>query len=119
MPTRGVRWRVWFDDQAPFSDLDGPPQEVPARGVQVIAQADPATGRFLLSRHDYYWWQGGRWWAGDSFGLWDYLCQPGWKRVLFGRSVPGERWNELMVAAEDDPDLPARSARDLREGWAP
>lgn len=108
-------WKVWYGDGTVHSDDDGPPDQTPALGVQVVAQADEKTGRLLLSGRDYYWWQDGRWWAGDLFGAWDYLARPGWKRLLFGRMIDDDRWNAVLGMALADPDLPDKSAADKRE----
>lgn len=110
-----LAWRIWYDDLTVYDSAVSGPDQAPALGVQAIAVADATVGRLILSRYDYYWWDAGRWWGGDLFGLWDYLARPGWKRILFGRSLSNEQFSEVMARALGDPELPAKSAWDERE----
>lgn len=107
-------WRIYYDDGTTYT---GPPELAPKLGVQVIAQVDHDHGRHLL--HDptlgYWWWIGDRWYIGDVFGLWDHLAQPGFKIVLFGRSIERERHQAILHLAANDPDLPACP----KTGWQP
>lgn len=112
-------WRVYYSDGSTYSDADGPIQDAPALGVQAIVQRDPnphGTGRFVVHGGgqrpnrvpiDYYCWDDSQGiWAGtDLFGLWDYLQRPGWKRVLFGRTIADETYQRIIMAAGDDPDF--------------
>lgn len=111
----GVSWRVYYGDGASYSDADGPPWDAPCVNTQAVAMVDDRVGRFILSHYDYYWWEAdqGRWYGGDQFGLWDYLTRPGWRKVLFGRSLANDRFDAVMRRALEDPDLPAKS------GWSP
>jgi hypothetical protein len=105
-------WRVYYGDGSTF---DGDPSEAPALNVQAIAVADPVVGRFVWSARDFYWWEHDQWFGGDLFGVFDYLQRPGWKRVLFGRSIPRATFEAVMKRALEDEDLPAKSAWDDRE----
>lgn len=109
-----MRWRVYYSDGATFSEDDGEPEEAPARGVVAIACWDREHGRQVIAEFDFYWWSGDPdccWYGGDVFGLWDHLSGPGWKRVLFGRSVPTARFREVMGRATSDPGLPVKTGR--------
>lgn len=106
-----ICWRIYYDDLPPFDNSTGPPEDSPALGVQVIVQPHAQAGRELLRLSDYYWWEAGRWWRGDIFGLWDYLQRPGWKVVRFGRTIETERHEAIYQMAKADPDFPPKSAR--------
>jgi len=110
-----LAWRIHYGDGATWDDQSGPLQDAPATNVQAIAVADPTVGRFIWSQRDFYWWDAGQWFGGDIFGLWDYLARPGWRKVLFGRSLVRADFEQVMNAALADPDLPAKSAWDDRE----
>jgi hypothetical protein len=115
-----MRWRVYYGDGSTFSDEDGTIEMTPALNVQAIVQSDPdphGTGRHVIHGGgqrpnrvpiDYYWWDPGRgmWVGGDLFGLWDYLTRPGWRKVLFGRTIPDQDYQAIIVRAGDDPDFP-------------
>lgn len=105
-----LQWRIYYGDDTTYSNQDGSPEATPKRDVQVIVQVDSEVGRVLLHRFDFYWWQDGQWYGGDYFGLVDYLIQPGWKIVLFGRSVPNSDYRALVTAASTDSDFPRKSA---------
>jgi hypothetical protein len=109
-----MRWRIYYDDGSTFSDEDGGPDEAPALGVQIITVADSSldpdnTGRRVWDGRDYYWWTDSEWVGGDLFGFYDYLARPGWKRVLFGRTIPARTYIEVRRRALSDPDFPRYS----------
>jgi hypothetical protein len=108
-------WRVYYGDGSTWSDEDGDPSQAPALNVQAVAVADPTVGRFIYSQRDFYWYDDNQWYGADHFGLWDYLSRPGWKRVLFGRSLPRAEFEAVMKRAIEDPGLPDKSAWDERE----
>ena len=115
-----LEWRIYYGDGSTFSNEDGEPQFAPAMNVQVIVVKDTAdtinnVGRRLWFGRDYYWWDDGEWIGGDHFGLYDYLQRPGWRRVLFGRSVPARRFIETRRKALADPDFPAYSGSEVVE----
>jgi hypothetical protein len=103
-------WRIWYDNGSSFSDEDGPPELAPGRGVICIVQDAERTGRVKLSGADYYIWKEGQWFRADLFGLWDYLVEPGHKKVVFGRTVARHLYNQILRQAEADDRFPRRSA---------
>ena len=106
-----AEWRVYYGSGASFDSTQGPPETAPCVDVQAIVQADPSVGRHVLTRFDFYWRDRNEWFGGDLFGLWDYLARPGLKIVKFGRALPNDRYQEIMRRANNDPDLPRKSAR--------
>jgi len=114
-----LSWRIYYTSGSTY---DGAPEDAPERGVQCIVHDAAETGRTILSRFDFYCWHPDRaipWDGHDIFGLWDYLAAPGWKRVIFGESIPNEDFAAIHEQAEQDPDFPARSAHQPgeRRGW--
>jgi hypothetical protein len=110
-----VAWRIYYGDGTTFDDLDGTPADAPALNVQVIVvrDRDPNSqlGRYPVHRFDYYWWDDPDWYGGDLFGLFDYLARPGWKRVMFGRTIGNAEHQAIIDRALADPDLIRRSRR--------
>lgn len=108
-----MKWAVYYDDGSRVTD-ENPIGEVPPRGVIAIAQEDSTVGRIVVTKKDYYWFESnnGDWYGGDLFGLWDYLCRPGMKRVLFGRSIPRDEYEAIVHEATHDDYLPQKTARD-------
>jgi len=104
-----MEWKVYFGDGSTYSDEDGPIEEIPKRDCQVIAKKDEETGFYVLSGRDYYWYDE-EWYHGDKFGLYDYLIRPGFKLVLFGRTLSNQEFSDILQRARDDPDLPNKSA---------
>jgi hypothetical protein len=108
-----MRWRVYYGDGSiydPGSAYEAPPQD-----VQMIANADRDNGWSLIRCVDYYWYYEDidEWNGGEIFGLFDYLLQPGPKRVLFGRNTTNVNFNQILQRALNDPDIPQKS------GWYP
>lgn len=110
-----LRWRIYYGDGTTFDVRDGHAFDAPARNVQMIAVADPDHGWYLCRSDDYYWWlpQTDTWQGGDKFGLFDYLIEPGPKRVLFGRTIGNAQFNAIFDRAMNDPEIPQKS------GWQP
>lgn len=94
---------------------------VPTSNVQVIIQSSKEHGWQAMSDSHYYIWRFGRWWTVDmqGFGLFEYLLEPGWKKVLFGRTLPTEEYQKIIQQAMSDPDMPPKTGGPKRERkWA-
>lgn len=107
-----LQWRIWYGDGTTFSSAEGSPYYAPRQNVQVIAGADPLVGRYMAAARDAYWWDisAQRWFGGDRWGEWDYMCQLGPRVVLYGRTVSDDAYNACIAAALADPDFPKKSA---------
>ena len=111
-------WRIYYGDGTTFDSTQGA-DNAPALNVQAIVQRDPSphgVGRFVIhgggqrpnrAPIDYYCYDSeqGIWQGCDFFGLWDYLARPGWKKVLFGRTVRDEVYQRIITAAGEDKDF--------------
>jgi len=100
-----MRWCIFYDGGATFSDSNGSPFEAPARGVLVIVVADQNHRWRTVCGKDFYVWDNrGKvegWWCVDHFGLYDYLIEPGAKRVLFGRETTNEEFSRVLRSARE------------------
>jgi len=110
-----VAWRIYYDDGGAFSSGSAV-EDAPCDGVIIIAQADHDVGKEILHRKDFYYWERGRWWGCDRYGLEDYLRRPGWKKVLAGRNTEHRNYSALYERARTDPDLPYKTAKLVSEG---
>jgi hypothetical protein len=106
-------WRIYYHEGKTFCDADGGPYEAPRQGAQLIIQPDPEVGRFLLTQKDFFWWEADKqfWFAGDYFGLVQYLLGSGPKMVLFGRFIKWQEYQACLQRALVDPDFPSKSAK--------
>ena len=109
-----IRWRIYYDGWTTY-DSDGPVEGAPCDGVIIIAQADADVGKELLHLKDFYYWERGRWWGCDRYGLEDYLRRPGWKKIVAGRNTEHGNYSALYERARTDQDLPYKSARLVNE----
>jgi len=109
-----MNWRIYYADGSTYSDQDGAPEDAPARDVQVVVISDRNHGWMTQALTDYYVWddRGGglRWWGVDLFGLYDYLIEPGYKCVLFGRTIAKQDFNEIFERACADKDFPKKTS---------
>lgn len=112
-----MKWIIFYDDGTTYSDADGTPFDAPARGVQVIATECQSTGRTFNGKEDFYWWTGARWLGGDQFGLFDYLLGNGCKKVIFGRVLDNQSFQQIIQEAARHPYLPVKSARSPEDKW--
>jgi hypothetical protein len=94
---------IYYDDGSTY---DGPPEDAPGLGVQVIVCQVDGQSKFVVGA-DFYCWHAddGQWWGADVFGLMDHLQQPGWKRVLFGRTISNADHGRIMARAMEDHGL--------------
>ena len=98
-----IKWRIYYDDGATFTDLDGSHFDAPATGVQIIASKADTEKGFILSKGKtgYYWKDG--WNPCDEFGVYDYLMfHKGPKAVLFGRTIRNEDYFNIVKRATRD-----------------
>jgi hypothetical protein len=105
-----VDYRIYYGDGSTYSDEDGPADQAPKRNVQTIAQRNDLVGRRIERGDNFYVWTDHGWRGCDQFGLYDYLIEPGFKVVLFGRSLPDAEYRAVLGRACKDPGLPAKSA---------
>jgi hypothetical protein len=96
-----MRWRIYYGDGSTYDSRDGAAWNAPARDCQMVAVADPDHGWFLCRSDDFYWYVAAsdEWVGGDNFGLWDYLIEPGPKRVLFGRTISNAQFQAIFERA--------------------
>ena len=110
-----MRWKVYYSDGTTYCDMDGPIEDAPKRGVIIVASECDLMGRKYDRSTDYYCWFDYGWRGVDIFGMYDYLTQPGYKVVLFGRTVEDSVWRELWDIATRDDYLPRKSATSATE----
>ena len=114
-----MKWRIYYGDGSTYSNEDGPPENAPGVGVQVIVRRDRDHGRHTIAggnqgrRDDFFWWDAttGQWFNGDHYGFTLYLMRPGWRKVIFGESIGNEAFLEVKKRAAADPDFPRQT------GW--
>lgn len=83
------KWRIYYANGSTYSDLDGPPEFAPVRGVISIAMIPHVP----------------TWNGGDLYGRIQYELEPGWKKVLWGQTVPNRDFVKISGRAADDPDF--------------
>lgn len=130
-----MRWKLYYADGTTFSSEDGVWSDAPYRGVVVLSTEDPNVGRELDhgARGEFFaWWPDAtKPWGHDRVGILDYLAATGrptsllladlslddWRAagVKIGRSLDNHLFREILLAAMDDPFLPAKSADSTRE----
>ena len=115
-------WKIFYGDGSTYSNLDGSPYDAPSDNVQAIVIRDPTIGRGIVAKCDLYWWvESEQQWFGLmdklGYGLFDYLRQPGPKKVIFGRTVSNADYDAAIKAAIADPDFPPKSARHPTENF--
>ena len=87
-------------------------EDLPSRGVQVILVPDKRVGRRVLKMSDYYLWRPsmGRWTDHeDAASLIMALSYESWGKVLIGEYIDERDFEEILIRAHNDPDLPPRS----------
>jgi hypothetical protein len=88
-------WRIFYADGSTFSEEDGPPEDAPPVGVQIIVQPHPVTGAHVLEGADYYIRHGGEWVGCDLPGLLDHLA----RTVKRGLSLDTATYQDILGRA--------------------
>jgi hypothetical protein len=114
-----MRWKIFYGDGSTYDSEQGGPELAPARDVQVIINEDSEYLWATQTSSDYYVWDNRtgelRWWGVDKFGLYDYLIEPGWKIVLFGRTISNEEYAAIFQRAKNDPEWGKKASFRRRE----
>lgn len=99
-----IDWRIYYGDRSTFSNEDGAPQDAPAGNVQYIAYYDQDNRRKLCHQRDYYIFdlELKVWYGVDLVGLMQYLGEPGYKVVKFGRMMGDLYFRELSSWVMND-----------------
>jgi hypothetical protein len=107
-----MKWRIYYGDGSHYDSRDGSAFDAPGRNVQMIAGPDPDHGWYMWRSTDFYLYLEAedRWIGADIFGLWDYLIEPGPKKVLFGRTISNADFQKILIHADNDPDIPKKTA---------
>ena len=101
-------WRIYYDDGATFSNLDGEPDEAPPFGFICAVGYDETGKRYIMHGWDHYCWdkEAKQWWGMDQYGLIDRLARNLVYAYKQGRTVTKTRFQEIMQDANLDPDFP-------------
>ena len=102
-------WKIFYPD----STYMGDPELAPKLGVQAIIVSDPHVGRRVERADDFYIWtpENGGWRGANHFRLAEYLQSPGYKVVLFGRTIGNEEYADVLDRATNDKDLPPKTGK--------
>jgi len=103
-----VTWKIYYGDASTFSNEDGPPESAPCGRVICVAFYDEDNRRKLCHQADFYIWDKGRWFSASDSGFWQYMGEPGFKVVKFGREIGDLEYRRIMSAAMND--LPLENA---------
>jgi hypothetical protein len=96
-------WKVYYGNGETFSSEDGFPEDAPCGGVICVAWYDEDNRRHLAHASDYYIYAGeGRWMGCDAAGFWQYMGEPGFKVVKFGRMIGDKAFRSIMSHAMSD-----------------
>lgn len=101
-------WRVYYEDGSTFSSDDGPPERAPPFGFICAIGYDETGGRYIMHGWDHYCWDvaAQQWWGMDLCGLIDRLARNVVTAYKQGRTVTKTRFQEIMQAANLDPEFP-------------
>jgi len=98
-------WKIFYDDESTFDNLDGDVENAPKRGVIAVVERAHSIGYVVHKRGDLYIyrrdWDEPRWRMMDMAGFWDHMFQPGFKCVLFGRYVSNDVYNKVVISAQE------------------
>ena len=112
----GSKWKIYRSDGETLASWEiDTVFDIPRewhRGVMVIVEHIPGSGTpwvTTVGDHNYVWDcrgpVGERWFGANDFGLFDYMCEPGPRCVIFGETVDNEAFTEIFNRAMKDPDF--------------
>ena len=108
-----IEWCIFYVDGTEISNLDSEPQNVPTRGVLVIAQVQPDCGWAFVQGGDYFIWDdrgdGYQWYSCDIEGRIDYEIKNGWKKVLVGIQISHSDYDRIFAKVKRDKRFPQKT----------
>ena len=93
-----MTWIIYYDDGSTYSSDDGPPEDAPVDGVQVIMQALSDGGRRIVQGGDYYWWLGDEWASGALVDL-ERRLRAAIPSIKFGRWMSSDGYAAIVRRA--------------------
>ena len=100
-----INWKIYYGDGSTFTNEDGGAEQAPCGRVICVAFYDEDNRRKICHQADYYLWDGKRWYSADISGFMQYMQEPGFKVVKFGREIGDLKYREIMTKALNN-DLP-------------
>lgn len=102
-----VKWKIYYGDGSTATNESHRLEEVRGDDVQLIVQEEPTVKWEMLHARDFYIWHfsGERWIGVDWFGLYQYMCRPGFNVILVGQTLLREDFNNLYRIAKADRDF--------------
>lgn len=97
-----VNWCIYYGSGETYSNEDGPPELAPTGNVMAVAWYDDDNRRRLAHGADYYIFDNGRWVGCDAAGFWQYMGEPGFKVVKFGRMIGELQFRKVMERASTE-----------------
>lgn len=117
--TTKVRWKIFYSDRSTFDSTQGDPSKSPKMGIICIVYPDELVGRVIMHKWDFYYWHPieMQWWGTDIFGvvLDLFMDDQPHKAGRSGRNASNKNYQEIMAAADKDPDFPPKSGRRISE----
>jgi hypothetical protein len=107
-------YRIYYSDGSTF---EGDPSAAPKTGVQVIIVRDGSKGRRVLKLVDYYVWSPtlDRWVdCIDSASVMLRAVREPWVVILCGEYLCEADFEQVLIAAHNDPDFPAQPGNPWR-----
>ena len=105
-----VLWHIYYDDGRSFTNLDGAWEEPPRDGVLCVVVRNEKTGRQIFQGSDFYFQIPGTDTLGYADDLGPFLRKLG--LVKFGRWSSDKLMESTLIKAQNDADLPPKSAKD-------
>lgn len=97
-----IQWKVYYGSGDAYSNEDGPPELAPTGNVIAVAFYDEDNRRKLCHFADFYVYRDNRWFSADASGFWQYMMEPGFKIVKFGREIGDLKYRSIMSKAMND-----------------
>lgn len=105
-----MQWRVRYSDGSTFDSTCGEPNQAPTRGFICAVGFKESGKRYITAGFEWYVFdhESGEWWGFRTLdGFVDYLAEHGGcDGFAQGRTVRDTLFEELMTAADRDPDFP-------------
>lgn len=103
-------WKIYYDDNQTFSSDDGEWETAPSDGIICVVVESNKVGRHIFSGSDFYFKIPGTDSFGHSSDLGPFLRKLG--LVKFGIWTSDKLMEATLIKAQNDGDLPPRSAID-------
>ena len=95
------KFKIFYENGTTYTDKSGPIDRAHKQGVVTIL-IETNFGQRLEKKHAFYYYGRDGWTGTNQSGMFNYLCESGYKLVLFGSDLNDDKRKTIYDSALSD-----------------